>query len=51
MQGDDTMQEPPFMMEKLEDFVPADRPLRPIRLLANTAAGAAERPVQPDVPG
>ena len=31
------MQEPLFTTVKLEDFVPADHPLRPIRLLVNDA--------------
>jgi transposase len=33
------MQEALFTMAKLEDFVPADHPLRPIRSLVNTALG------------
>lgn len=33
------MQEALFTMAKLEDFVPADHPLRPIRHLVNTALG------------
>jgi transposase len=37
MRGDDRMQEALFTMAKLEDFVPADHPLRPIRLLVNSA--------------
>jgi transposase len=37
MRGLDEMQESLFTMSKLEDFVPADHPLRPIRLLANDA--------------
>src|SRR5487761_2595609 len=37
MRGSDAMQESLFMMAKLEDFVPADHPLRPIRLLVNRA--------------
>src|SRR5487761_1959089 len=37
MRGSDAMQESLFMMAKLEDFVPADHPLRPIRLLVNQA--------------
>lgn len=31
------MQEPLFTTVKLEDFVPADHPLRPLRLLVNQA--------------
>jgi hypothetical protein len=31
------MQEPLFMVAKLEDFVPADHPLRAIRDLVNEA--------------
>ncbi len=37
MRGLDEMQEPLFTTVKLEDFVPADHPLRPIRLLVNEA--------------
>jgi len=37
MRGSDAMQESLFMMAKLEDFVPADHPLRPIRVLVNQA--------------
>jgi len=33
----DEMQEPLFTTVKLEDFVPADHPLRPVRLLVNQA--------------
>ena len=37
MRGSDGMQEALFTVAKLEDFVPADHPLRPIRLLVNEA--------------
>ena len=37
MRGLDEMQESLFTIAKLEDFVPADHPLRPIRELVNTA--------------
>lgn len=37
MRGMDEMQEPLFTTVKLEDFVPADHPLRPLRLLVNQA--------------
>lgn len=37
MWGMDEMQEPLFTTVKLEDFVPADHPLRPIRQLVNEA--------------
>jgi len=37
MRGSDAMQESLFMVAKLEDFVPADHPLRPIRALVNQA--------------
>ena len=37
MRGGDGMQEGLFTMAKLEDFVPADHPLRPVRALVNTA--------------
>lgn len=39
MRGDDGMQETLFLLAKLEDYVPADHPLRPIRLLVNEALG------------
>lgn len=37
MRGSDGMQENLFTMARLEDFVPAEHPLRPIRLLVNEA--------------
>ena len=37
MRGTDGTQESLFTMAKLEDFVPADHPLRPIRVLVNEA--------------
>jgi hypothetical protein len=37
MRGSDTFPESLFTLRKLEDFVPADHPLRPIRLMVNTA--------------
>jgi transposase len=40
MRGGDGIQEALFTLAKLEDFVPADHPLRPIRGLVNTALGA-----------
>lgn len=39
MRGSDGMQEALFTVAKLEDFVPGDHPLRPIRLLVNEALG------------
>lgn len=39
MRGSDGMQERLFMMAKLDDFVPADHPLRPIQGLVNEALG------------
>lgn len=39
MRGSDGMQEALFTVAKLEDFVPSDHPLRPIRLLVNEALG------------
>ncbi len=39
MRGSDGMQESLFTVAKLEDFVPSDHPLRPIRLLVNEALG------------
>lgn len=39
MRGIDGMQEGLFTVAKLEDFVPADHPLRPIRQLVNDALG------------
>jgi transposase len=37
MRGEDGLQEALFTVAKLEDFVPAEHPLRPIRLLVNEA--------------
>lgn len=37
MRGADTFTESLFTMRKLEDFVPGDHPLRPIRVMANKA--------------
>ena len=37
MRGADTFTESLFTMRKLEDFVPADHPLRPIREIVNVA--------------
>lgn len=37
MRGADTFTESLFTMRKLEDFVPGDHPLRPIRQMVNTA--------------
>lgn len=35
MRGADTFTESWFILRKLEDFVPADHPLRPIRVMVN----------------
>ena len=40
MRGPDAMQESLFTVAKLDDFVPADHPLRAIRLLVNDALAA-----------
>jgi hypothetical protein len=40
MRGVDAMQEGPFTVAKLDDFVPADHPLRSIRVLVNDALAA-----------
>ena len=40
MRGPDAMQESLFTVAKLDDFVPADHPLRPIRVLVNDALTA-----------
>ncbi len=45
MRGMDEMQETLFTAVKLEDFVPADHPLRAIRLLVNDSAEGPHRPV------
>jgi hypothetical protein len=37
MRGSDETQEALFSFSKLEDFVPADHPLRPIRGIVNVA--------------
>jgi len=37
MRGADTFTESLFTIRKLEDFVPADHPLRPIRVMVNEA--------------
>ena len=37
MRGADTFTENPFMLHRLEDFVPPDHPLRPIRQMVNEA--------------
>lgn len=39
MRGADTFTESLFTMRKLEDFVPAEHPLRSIRMMANEALG------------
>jgi transposase len=39
MRGTDTMQESPFTVAKLDDFVPQDHPLRMIQVLVNEALG------------
>ena len=37
MRGPDTFTESLFTLRKLEDFVPAEHPLRPIRAMVNQA--------------
>jgi transposase len=37
MRGADTFTESPFTLHRLEDFVPSDHPLRPIRQMVNEA--------------
>jgi transposase len=39
MRGADTFTESPFMLHRLEDFVPPDHPLRAIRKMVNEALG------------
>ena len=39
MRGADTFTESPFTLHRLEDFVPADHPLRAIRQMVNEALG------------
>ena len=46
MRGSDGMQEALFTVAKLDDFVPSDHPLRPIRLLVNEALVPAQRAIQ-----
>ena len=43
MRGADTFTESLFTMRKLEDFVPADHPLRPIRVMVNEALVKMDR--------
>jgi len=45
MRGGDSMQESPFTVSKLDDFVPADHPLRALRVLVNDLL-VAMNPVQ-----
>jgi hypothetical protein len=51
MRGMDEMQETLFTTVKLEDFVPTDHPLRPIRLLVNDALKRLNGAVQRDLCG
>lgn len=55
MRGADTFTESLFTMRKLEDFVPADHPLRAIRKMANAALekmnGLFARMYEADVKG
>lgn len=37
MRGADTLTESLFTMRRLDDFLPADHPLRPIRVMVNQA--------------
>jgi len=41
MRGGDALQEVLFTVANSEDFVPADHPLRSIRMLVNTALGGS----------
>jgi hypothetical protein len=41
MRGSDGMQEALFTLARLEDFVPADHPLRPSSKLVNESAAAS----------
>ena len=43
MRGADTFTESPFMLHRLEDFVPSDHPLRAIRQMVNEALGKMDR--------
>lgn len=43
MRGADTFTESLFTMRRLEDFIPAEHPLRPIRQMANMALAKMER--------
>ena len=43
MRGADTFTEKLFTLRKLEDFVPADHPLRSIRKMANAALAKMDR--------
>jgi transposase len=44
MRGSDLMQESLFVMKALNDFVPADHPLRPIREILNVALAGMDQP-------
>lgn len=55
MRGADTFTESLFTMRKLEDFVPPDHPLRPIRAMVNQALVKMDRlfagMYEPDIKG
>jgi hypothetical protein len=43
MRAADTFTESPFTVKRLEDFIPQNHPLRPIRKMVNEALGHLER--------
>ena len=50
MRGADAMQESLFTVAKLDDFVPADHPLRSIRVLVNDTLMAVQRHLRREWP-
>ena len=48
MRGPDSMQERLFTMARLEDFVPADHPLRPVQRMVNEALKPPEVSLAPE---
>ena len=51
MRGADRFTESLFTLSRLEDFIPPDHPLRPIRAMVNQALGQMDgkRPAAPSI--